>query len=315
MSAYIEGMGYVDDWGMNDSWASNFDGDYSTVFDPDLWSVDFNYGGGLYDLPVFESIDFGDLVTPSFQLADSPFSLSEDWDPSTVPWAPEDVMFNDDGSVNWDQVWSYGMENPEFAGTYRGTGTMIGKEQSPLSKLNDLAKSILGAGKEASGSTLGQIIKSVATVLSNKEKGQLRREAAKEARSYTEGKADKYGATTGRFKAVGRSRDNPSSMLANPRFKKGGQVPGDVTTCNMGREELLRLITGQGGGQSDKITAQVSPGEYVMDADVVSAIGDGSTEEGARRLDAMRQNVRKHKRSANHREIPPKARKPEDYLE
>lgn len=77
----------------------------------------------------------------------------------------------------------------------------------------------------------------------------------------------------------------------------------------------LGLIRGEGGGQEDNIDADLSPGEYVFDADVVSSLGDGSNEEGARRLDKMRERVRSHKRKASPKKIPPKAHDPMKYLE
>ena len=60
--------------------------------------------------------------------------------------------------------------------------------------------------------------------------------------------------------------------------------------------------------------AKLSHGEYVMDADVVSALGDGNTEAGAAKLDQMRHAIRSHKRSAGARDIPPQARAPMQYL-
>jgi len=71
---------------------------------------------------------------------------------------------------------------------------------------------------------------------------------------------------------------------------------------------------GLSGGQADDIPANLSEGEYVMDADVVSALGDGSTEAGAAKLDKMRQNIRKHKRSGGLNSIPPKAKDLKGYL-
>lgn len=71
---------------------------------------------------------------------------------------------------------------------------------------------------------------------------------------------------------------------------------------------------GPGGGQDDLIHAKLSDGEYVMDAETVSALGDGSTEAGFKKLDQMRQNLRKHKRKASVKSIPPKAKAPEAYL-
>jgi hypothetical protein len=78
---------------------------------------------------------------------------------------------------------------------------------------------------------------------------------------------------------------------------------------------LSSLIEGDGGGQEDNVPINASAGEYVIDADAVSAIGDGNNAEGARRLDAMVQNLRAHKRSAPNDSIPPSAREPESYLE
>lgn len=73
-------------------------------------------------------------------------------------------------------------------------------------------------------------------------------------------------------------------------------------------------VRGQGGGQDDIVDARMAPGEYVFDADTVAALGDGSSEEGARRLDAWRKHLREHKRSAPASEIPPKAHAAPAYL-
>lgn len=77
---------------------------------------------------------------------------------------------------------------------------------------------------------------------------------------------------------------------------------------------LSRYVKGGTAGQSDKVPAMLSDGEYVMDADVVSALGDGNNAAGASALDKMRENVRAHKRGAPTNKIPPKAKKPEAYL-
>lgn len=60
------------------------------------------------------------------------------------------------------------------------------------------------------------------------------------------------------------------------------------------------LLDGPGTGQSDEIEATtpsgrpvlLSDGEYVIDAPTVAALGDGSTNAGARRLDALRKQIR-----------------------
>ncbi len=56
-----------------------------------------------------------------------------------------------------------------------------------------------------------------------------------------------------------------------------------------------RYVKGAGTGRSDDIRARLSDGEYVMDAESVALLGDGSGDAGARQLDTMRRNLRKHK--------------------
>ena len=69
-----------------------------------------------------------------------------------------------------------------------------------------------------------------------------------------------------------------------PRLARGGAL-----------SQVAYLARGSGSGRADTIDARLSDGEYVMDAETVALLGDGSTKEGARRLDAMRQQVRQHK--------------------
>lgn len=74
------------------------------------------------------------------------------------------------------------------------------------------------------------------------------------------------------------------------------------------------FVQGRGDGQSDDIPAMLADGEYVFDADTVAALGNGSSKAGALQLDKMREAIRKHKRSAPHDKIPPKAKSPLQYL-
>jgi len=60
------------------------------------------------------------------------------------------------------------------------------------------------------------------------------------------------------------------------------------------------MIRGQGGGMDDKVPGMigdqqpvaVSPGEFIVPADVVSGLGDGSSDAGAEKLDQMMDRVR-----------------------
>lgn len=74
-------------------------------------------------------------------------------------------------------------------------------------------------------------------------------------------------------------------------------------------------IKGPGTGRSDEIDAKLSNDEYVMDAETVSLLGDGSPEEGARRLDQLRANLRKHKgQQLSKGKFSSNAKAPEEYL-
>ncbi len=78
---------------------------------------------------------------------------------------------------------------------------------------------------------------------------------------------------------------------------------------------LSRFAQGGGSGRADTIDAKLSDGEYVMDAETVALLGDGSPEEGAQRLDQMRAAIRSHKGKALSRgKISPDAKSPLAYL-
>lgn len=66
------------------------------------------------------------------------------------------------------------------------------------------------------------------------------------------------------------------------------------------------------GGKA--VPAKIADGEYVYPEAFVTALGNGSNEKGAEMLDAMREELRAHKRSAPTSKIPPKAKSPLDYL-
>jgi len=77
----------------------------------------------------------------------------------------------------------------------------------------------------------------------------------------------------------------------------GGAPPGGAP----GGMQVGGLLHGPGSGQDDQIEAQtpggrkvlLSDGEYVIDAPTVAILGDGSTNAGARRLDAFRKEARR----------------------
>lgn len=83
-------------------------------------------------------------------------------------------------------------------------------------------------------------------------------------------------------KVGGGAFDKPEEET--PQMARGGAL-----------NRVAHLASGGGTGRSDSIDAKLSDGEYVMDAETVALIGDGSTNAGARRLDQMRSKIRQHK--------------------
>ena len=96
---------------------------------------------------------------------------------------------------------------------------------------------------------------------------------------------------------AGPIAEAPVSNLYNA-MAEGGEVDDDmighlIAYRKGGGHAGPGPVKGIGSGQEDKIPAWLSDGEYVWSAQDVADLGDGSTDEGVRRLDRMRQMVRK----------------------
>jgi hypothetical protein len=75
------------------------------------------------------------------------------------------------------------------------------------------------------------------------------------------------------------------------------------------------LDVGAGSGRDDIINARLSDGEFVVDAETVALLGDGSNKEGARRLNHMRENLREHKgKTLSKGKFSPNAKAPLQYM-
>lgn len=94
--------------------------------------------------------------------------------------------------------------------------------------------------------------------------------------------------------------------------KRGGALPSTE-----GRLDFRHgaHVAGEGDGQSDDIKAMLADGEFVFPADVVSALGNGSTKAGSDKLYEMMHSIRNRARSSGPKDLPPPALKsPLDYL-
>lgn len=102
---------------------------------------------------------------------------------------------------------------------------------------------------------------------------------------------------------------------ANFNYVQGGYAKGGSVSDHDGDEVSPFAVRGKGDGRSDSIPAALSDGEYVMDAETVNMLGDGSTKAGAQKLDALRVNLRKHKgRNLAKGKISLSAKSPEAYM-
>jgi len=108
----------------------------------------------------------------------------------------------------------------------------------------------------------------------------------------------------------------PQQQGMAPPMRKGGLPHASNVPMVEGRMDFRRgsAVHGAGDGQSDDIPAMLADGEYVIDAETVAQIGNGSTKAGAQALDKFRESIRAHKRSAPVNKIPPKTKALTSYL-
>jgi hypothetical protein len=112
------------------------------------------------------------------------------------------------------------------------------------------------------------------------------------------------------------ARSNPAPVTT--------PVPGNPAGPIMAERDPMRFakggrsqfaVNGAGTGRSDDIPAVLSDGEYVIDAETVALLGDGSSKAGAKKLDELRIKVRKHKgKKLAKGRFSANAKKPEAYL-
>jgi len=112
--------------------------------------------------------------------------------------------------------------------------------------------------------------------------------------------------------ATARNMSLPEFMATSWPTIAAGQY--NVALKAMGGP-LARFARGAGSGRDDTIDAKLSDGEYVIDAETVALLGDGSNKAGAKMLDKMRSEIRAQKGKALARgKISPDAKSPLAYL-
>jgi hypothetical protein len=136
---------------------------------------------------------------------------------------------------------------------------------------------------------------------------------------------DAYGAALYNLKKRAKKAGMSKNAVALPDVKQLGDIEEDAAGGLMaghglgGYSDGGRLLKGPGDGMSDSIPAQIgkhqparlADGEFVVPADVVSHLGNGSTEAGAKQLYAMMDKIRSA-RTGKKKQAPEV--KPEKYL-
>ena len=75
-----------------------------------------------------------------------------------------------------------------------------------------------------------------------------------------------------------------------------------------------RYVKGDGDGTSDDVPAMLANGEFVIPADVVSSLGNGSNDSGSKVLDNFLETIREHKQKHDAKHLPPDSKGPLAYL-
>ena len=96
--------------------------------------------------------------------------------------------------------------------------------------------------------------------------------------------------------------------------KEGGEIEGHNPEFYSEGGLKNTYVTGDGDGTSDSIPAMLANGEFVIPADVVSGLGNGSNDSGAEVLDQFLKTIRQHKRHADTNHLPPDSKGALAYL-
>lgn len=123
------------------------------------------------------------------------------------------------------------------------------------------------------------------------------------------------GGPTGFYRNLAALEDDSPIDLAEA-YSYGSRPERRFFNYARGGEVRSRFaVEGPGDGRSDDIPALLSDGEYIVDAETVALLGDGSNRAGAKKLDRFRVELRKHKgRKLAAGGISAKAREPSAYL-
>jgi hypothetical protein len=109
----------------------------------------------------------------------------------------------------------------------------------------------------------------------------------------------------------------PTQSVPTQSFNTGGGVEGhNPTFFSPGGLASMEntYVKGEGDGTSDSVAAMLANGEFVIPADVVSKLGNGSNDAGAGVLDEFLSTIREHAQRHDPKKLPPDSKGPLEYL-
>lgn len=133
---------------------------------------------------------------------------------------------------------------------------------------------------------------------------------------WTKMKADATASSQSLSDYMAQNWDKVSGGQYTYYYTGGEPNPAGVAMARGGAlGQIAGYAKGSGSGRADTIDARLSDGEYVIDAETVALLGDGSSEAGARVLNQMRAEIRKQKGKALAKgKISPDAKSPLTYI-
>jgi len=133
--------------------------------------------------------------------------------------------------------------------------------------------------------------------------------------SKAEGGIIQHMAGGGQFGTSGSYFGSSGNFGVNERLEHSQETAHQPQFFSEGGASMAnRYVKGGGDGTSDSIPAMLANGEFVIPADVVSNLGNGSNDSGAKILDEFLRVIREHKRKADVRHLPPDSKGPLSYL-
>jgi hypothetical protein len=109
-----------------------------------------------------------------------------------------------------------------------------------------------------------------------------------------------------------------SGLSLVPHLAPGGSIPEGHNPTFFSPGGLATMentyVNGEGDGTSDSVAAMLADGEFVIPADVVSRLGNGSNNAGAKVLDNFLVTIREHAQKHDPKELPPDSKGPLAYL-